>query len=310
MMHHTAATGPDTPLPQPPGDYTPDSLIPLLGQHTRIALRTVLRVMQALLWVETRCASTESKWSRFKHGLAENLHREKIARRSQSVAPGTVRFGKVFGGETAFDVAIRAGLHQAAIGTDATGTPDDTATAQIMQAAIRFHCGGGCQNIGYVDLPLHNDDILAMCRQMAATHGPEMRVGLWNPSYQGGLVHGILDTARQDRGTVALGTYIEVWGKLRAALQTGQETRHQILKSLGGTARQPFFAQFGIDMHESGHERVVLAALRKFCPPKRGQCNARIRFAHAIRPAHFVQGMLRTLQLPVFFASVLSPAQG
>lgn len=270
--------------------YSAESPIAILGRHTHVALGKFLRIMRALLWLEAQCARSDAGWRQFKYGLAEGLARDKEVRRqnpSRQVAVCLAQAG--------FDAAMRAGLAYANIGIDRQGRIVDEETEQVMQAATRFHCGGGCYNVGYVDLPLRHSDFLAMLSQIAATQGDDTPVTLWNPANQDRMVDGKFDAERHAAsmvaGRIAIGLYIDVWSKLRAMLKSSRETRDQVLKRIGGADRSGFFAPYGIDVRDRQQERLVFAALRRFCPPKRGVCHTRIRLSHALLPADFVRLM-------------------
>jgi hypothetical protein len=250
--------------------------------------------MQTLLWLEAQCAQRDAGWRQFKYGLAERLSREKEARRQDPSRQVAVRLE-----QAGFDALMRAALAHDDIGIDATGQVVDEETEHVMQAAIRFHCGGGCYHVGYVDLPLRHTDFLAMLRQIAATQGNDTPVTLWNPANQDRMVDGKFDAERHAAsmacGRLSIGLYIDVWTKLRALLKSGRETRDHVLKRMGGADRAGFFAPYGIDIQERQQERLVFAALRRFCPPKRGVCQTRIRLSHALLPMDVVRLMSATL---------------
>ncbi|MCZ6874852.1 MAG: hypothetical protein O7G88_15205 [bacterium] len=251
--------------------------------------------MQTLLWLEAQCAQTDAGWRQFKYGLAEALYRDKKMRRENSLHQISLRLD-----QAGFDEAFRSGLAPGHIDLDLAGGVLDEETEYVMQAAIRFHCGGGCYNVGYVDLPLRNIDLLVMLKQIAATQGDDTPITIWNPSNQDRMVDGKFDAARHaasmKSGRIPISLYIDVWTKLRAILKSGKEPRDQVLKRLGGADRAGFFASYGIDVQERDQERLVFAALRRFCPSKRGVCNSRICLSHAMMPTDFVGLMSATLK--------------
>jgi hypothetical protein len=274
--------------------YTAESPITILGPHTHVALGKFLRIMQTLLWIEAQCARVDTGWWQFKHALAEGLARDREARWQDPLHQVAVRLP-----QAGFDATMRAGLAHDDIGIDRQGRIVDQETEQVMQAATRFHCGGGCYNVGYIDLPLRHTDFLAMLRQIAATQGEDTPVTIWNPANQDRMVDGKFDAERHAAsmlsGHIAIGLYIDIWTKLRAMLKSSRETRDQVLKRLGGTDRSGFFAFYGIDVQDRQQERLIFAALRRFCPPKRGVCHTRIRLSHALLPMDFVRLMSATL---------------
>lgn len=278
--------------------YTAESPIAILGHHTRVALGKFLRIMQTLLWLEAQCAQSNAGWQQFKYGLAEGLSRDKAARRQDPLRQVALRLDRVGFGETNL-----AGLIHDDRSIDRQGQIVDEETEHVMQAATRFHCGGGCYNVGYVDLPLRHADFLAMLRQIVATQGDDTPVTIWNPANQDRMVDGRFDAERHAAsmrsGRVSIGLYIDVWTKLRAMLKSSRETRDQVLKRMGGADRIGFFAPYGIDIQERQQERLVFAALRRFCPPKRGVCHTRIRLSHALLPMDFVRLMSATCLRPV-----------
>jgi hypothetical protein len=267
-------------------EYSAETPVAVLGQHTRVSLAKFLQVMQALLWLEQTCADVEARRHDFTYGLAQSLYREKTLKRTNRGHMVHLPLATAWGrreADQAFAVHIRAGLQQAGVAVDDHGVVGDTEAEQIMHAALQFHCGGGCRNIGYVALPLRNDDVLDMLRQTAAALGPETPITVWNPATQ---------VMVED---VPLATYIDVWTKLRAMLKTDPTTRDEVLKRLGGMERERFFAGYGIDISTPDHAGIVFAALRKFCPPTMEKCQARVRLAHAILPADFVTLMQQTV---------------
>lgn len=274
--------------------YTAESPVAILGHHTHIALGKFLRIMQTLLRVEAQCARTDAGWRQFKYGLAEALYRDRELRRKNALHQIGLRLD-----QAGFDETIRVGLEHDDIGIDRQGQVLDEETEHVMQAATRFHCGGGCYNVGYVDLPLRNSDFLTMLRQIAATQGDDASVTIWNPSNQDRMVDGKFNAERHATsmvsGRVSIGLYIDVWTKLRAMLKSGRETRDRVIKRMGGADRAGFFAQHGIEVQERDQERLVFAALRRYCPPKKGVCNPRIRLSHALLPMDFVRLMSATL---------------
>ena len=138
-----------------------------------------------------------------------------------------------------------------------------------------------------------------MLKQIAATQGDDTQVTIWNPSNQDRMVDGKFDTKRHATsmvsGRVPIGLYIDIWSKLRTVLKSGKETRDQVIKRIGGADRAGFFAPYGIDVQDRDQERLVFAALRRYCPPKKGVCNSRIRLSHALLPMDFVRLMSATL---------------
>ncbi len=208
----------------------------------------------------------------------------------------TLRLHPVFGTrETDFDAQVRAALHQADIGIDAQSHITDDETESIMQAAIQYHCGGGCLNVGYVDLPLRNRDVLDMLIYISETLGPDTCIHIWNPSRQPRVVDGTFDMDHQVYGEVDLTQYIDVWTKLRAILKSGKNNRDHLIKRLGGGNRTAFFAEHGIDLTDPDQEQILAGSLRRYCPPKRDKCNSRLRLTHAVRPGDFVNLMTRAL---------------
>ena len=63
-------------------DYTSETPVTVLGQHTRVSLATFLQVMQALLWLEDTWADVGTRWHDFTYGLARSLYREKMLKRT------------------------------------------------------------------------------------------------------------------------------------------------------------------------------------------------------------------------------------
>ncbi len=274
----------------------PESEVAILGQHKHVALNKFLNVMQSLLWLEDACARSGTRWNDFKYGLGEGLYRDRETKRRNPSHRVTLRLHPVFGArQTNFDAQVRAALHHADIGIDAESHIADGETESIMQAAIQFHCGGGCLNVGYVALPLRNRDVLDMLTYIAETLGPDTRIHIWNPSQQPRVVDGTFDMDHQVYGEVALTQYIEVWTKLRAVLSAGKDTRDHLIKRFGGGNRTAFFAEHGIDLTASDQEQIVAGSLRRYCPPKRDKCNSRLRLTHAIRPGDFVNLMTQAL---------------
>jgi hypothetical protein len=267
-------------------EYTADTPVAVLGQHTRVSLAKFLQVMHALLWLEGTCADVEARRRDFTYGLAQSLYREKTLKRTNRGHMVRLPLFTAWGRQEtdqAFAAHIRDGLQQAGVAIDDDGVVCDAEAEQIMHAALQFHCGGGCRNIGYVALPLRNDDVLGMLRQTAVVLGYETPITVWNPAMQV-MVEG-----------VPVATYLDVWTKLRAMLKTDPTTRDEVLKRLGGMERERFFAGYGIDVSAPNHAGIVFASLRKFCPPTMEKCQARVRLAHAIRPADFVMLMQQTV---------------
>jgi hypothetical protein len=274
--------------------YTAESPVAILGHHSRLALGTFLRVMHTLLRLEAQCAQSDVGWRQFKYGLAEALYRDRELRRKNPLQQISLRLD-----QAGFDEMVEPGLESGDIGVNRQGQTLDEEAEHVMQAATRFHCGGGCYNVGYVDLPLRNTDILTMLRQIATTQGDDTPVTIWNPSNQDRRVDGKFDAERHVTSMIAgyipIGLYIDVWAKLRAMLKSGRETRDQVIKRMGGADRAGFFAPYGIDVQDRQQARLVFAALRRFCPPKKGVCNSRIRLSHAMLPMDFVGLMSATL---------------
>lgn len=176
----------------------PESEIAILGRRQHVALNKFLNVMQSLLWLEDACARSGTRWNDFKYGLGEGLYRERETKRRDPSHAVTLRLHSVFGTrQTDFDAQVRDTLCQAGIGIDAESHIADDETESIMQAAIQFHCGGGCLNVGYVDLPLRNRDVLDMLTYIAETLGPDIRIRIWNPSRQPRVVDGVFDMHHQ-----------------------------------------------------------------------------------------------------------------
>ncbi len=274
----------------------PKTEVAILGHHRHVTLSKFLKVMQSLLWLEETCARSGVRWNDFKYGLGEGLYRDRETKRSNPSHTVALRLHHVFGSrQSDFDARVRAKLSQANIGIDPVGHIADDDTECIMQAAIKFHCGGGCLNVGYVDLPLRHRDILDMLTQASEALGPDVAISIWHPSRQPRAVNGTFDMDPQMDSHVALTQYIQVWTQLRAILSAGKDTRDHLIKRLGGGNRTAFFAQHGIDLTDRDQERIVAGSLRRYCPPKRDKCNSRLRFAHAIRPADFVNLMMQML---------------
>ncbi len=270
--------------------------VAILGHHRHVTLNKFLNVMQSLLWLEDTCARSGTRWNDFKYGIGEGLYRDREIRRRDPSHTVTLRLHDVFGTrQSDFDAQVRTELSRADIGIDPAGHIADVDTERIMQAAIQFHCGGGCLNVGYVDLPLRNRDVLDMLTHASETLGPDLTLTIWNPSTQPRVVNGTFDMDHQVYGDVALTQYIEVWTKLRAILKSGKDVRDHLIKRFGGGNRTACFAQHGIDLTDRDQEQIVAGSLRRYCPPKRDKCNSRLRLTHAIRPADFVNLMMQVL---------------
>ena len=299
--------------------FAPQHPVAVLGQRAPVSLDKVLQVMHALTWLEEQCAHTDARWMDFKQGVAEAIYRDRIRKKANAAHDMQLRLGRVFGHSQAaveqrwremgaearannprfaaeqqkadFDERIRAGLQQADIGIDAEGNILDAETARIMQSAMQYYCAGGCYNVAYAALPLKNSDILEMLAYIAEQRGPDTPVTIWNPNRQNRILNDAADAERQRCGDVALGVYLDVWSKLRRMLHSGQDAREQVLRRMGGAKRTRFFAQYGIDLDDPDQALIVAASLRRFCPPKRDQCQSRMRLTHALQPAQFVQLM-------------------
>ncbi len=277
----------------------PERKVAILGRRQHVTLDKFLNVMQSLLWLEDTCARSGTRWNDFKYGLGEGLYRDRETKRHDPSHPVTLRLHPVFGTrQSDFDARVRDTLSKADIGIDETSHIVDDETESIMQAAIQFHCGGGCLNVGYVDLPLRNRDVIEMLTYIVEILGPDTRIHIWNPSRQPRVVDGVFEMDHQVYGEVALTQYIDVWTKLHGILKSGKNNRDHLIKRLGGGNRTAFFAEYAIDLTEPDQEQILAGSLRRYCPPKRDKCNSRLRLTHAIRPGDFVNLMTQALTIP------------